>query len=129
MSRWRTPSRSRRDRGSVAVEYGLVLPALLLLVLGVIDTGRLVWTQTTLDRAVEAAARCGAIDTVKCATAPAVQSYAVGEAFGVSIESSAFTVTTASCGVSVSVTYPFKLIIPWIARTDLTLTAKACYPT
>lgn len=120
---------SRGERGSVAVEYGIVLPALLLLVLGLIDTGRLVWTQTTLDRAVEAAARCGAVDSVKCATAAAVQSYAVSEAYGLTIEASAFTVAAKTCGISVSAEYPFKLVIPWIARTDLTLAAEACYPT
>ena len=60
-----------RSSGSVAVEYGLLLPALLLLVLGVMDVGRLLWTQATLDRAVEAAARCAAVNTISCAsTAP-----------------------------------------------------------
>lgn len=117
-----------RERGSVAVEYGILLPALLLLVLGLIDVSRLVWTQTTLDRAVEAAARCGAVDSVKCGTAAAVQAYAAGEAYGMTIAATAFTVTSQSCGVSVSVQHPFELVIPWIARTDLTLTAEACYP-
>lgn len=118
----------KRQRGAVAVEYGIILPVFLLLVLGMIDTGRLLWAQTTLDRAVEAAARCGAIDSVNCGTAAQVQQRAVDEAYGLTIEISAFTVSTQACGVEVSGEYPFKLIVPWIARTDLTLRASGCYP-
>ena len=118
----------RRQGGAVALEYGIILPVFLMLVLGLIDTGRLLWTQTTLDRAVEAAARCGAVNTVACGTAAQVQQKAVDEAYGLTIETSSFTVSVRSCGVQVDADYPFKLIIPWIARTDLTLTASGCYP-
>ncbi|MGA7974726.1 MAG: TadE/TadG family type IV pilus assembly protein, partial [Pseudolabrys sp.] len=52
---------TNRRRGAVAIEYALILPALLLLVIGIIDTGRVLWTYTTLYRATEAAARCAAI--------------------------------------------------------------------
>jgi len=118
----------RRERGSVAIEYAIILPVFLVLVLGLMDTGRLIWTQTTLDRAVEAAARCASIDTAQCGTAAQVQSYAVGQAYGLTIESSAFTVITKACGISVAVEYPFQLVIPWIADDALTLIASACYP-
>lgn len=118
-----------RERGAVAIEYGIILPVLIVLVFGLIDTGRLIWTQTTLDRATETAARCGAVDAVQCGTAAQVRDHAASEAYGLQIEASAFTVAAKSCGVEVKAEYPFKLLIPWIARTDLTLTASACYPT
>lgn len=120
--------RQRQERGSVAVEYGIVLPAFLVLVLGMFDTAHLIWSQTTLDRAVEAAARCAAVDTVRCANVAAVQGVAVQEAYGLTVEASAFTVTAQACGVRVTADYPFQLVVPWIARTDMTLTAEACYP-
>lgn len=119
---------SERIRGAVAVEYGILLPAFLALVLGIMDTGRLLWTQTALDRAVEAAARCAAVDTIRCATAAQVQAYGADQAFGMTITSSAFSVSAAGCGMQVSAEYPFQLIIPWLARSELTLTATACYP-
>lgn len=125
----RLSGRLAGERGSVAVEYGIILPALLLLVLGIVDTGRLIWTQTTLDRAVEAAARCGAVDSVQCGTASQVRSYAVGQAYGLTIDSTAFSVAAKSCGVEVTAEYPFSLLIPWVASTELTLTAEACDPT
>ena len=118
----------RSERGVVAIEYGIILPVLLVLVLGTIDTGRLLWTQTTIDRSVEAAARCGAVNSIQCGTTSQVQAYAVAEAYGLKIASSAFTVSTKACGVQVAASYPFTLLIPWIARTQLTLKATACYP-
>ena len=50
-----------RRRGTAAIEYAIVLPVLLLFVLGIMDTGRLLWTYVTIYRATEAAARCAAI--------------------------------------------------------------------
>jgi len=40
----------------------------------------------------------------------------------------AFTAGTSGCTSGVQASVPFRLIIPWLARTSLTLTAKACYP-
>jgi Flp pilus assembly protein TadG len=125
--------RSKSDRrASVALEYGLIAPLLLVLVLGIIDTGRLIWTYTTLYRATEAAARCGAINDTACATAAQIQSYAVAESWGLIVSSSAFTVTTPTCGLQVSATYDFTSIVPGfdlVAPMGLvTLQATACYP-
>ena len=128
MGRLKMPWR-RSISGTAAIEFGLALPMLLLFVLGVMDVGRLIWTQTTLDRAVEAAARCAVVDTTNCGTATLTQSYAAGQAFGLTIASTAFTVTTPACGVQVAVSTPFTLIIPWIATSSITLAATACYPT
>lgn len=125
-------SRKRGKRGNVAIEYGLVLPMLLLFVLGIMDVSRLVWTYTTLWRAAEAAARCGAINTVACATTAQVQNVAVNEAWGLSVAVSNFTVTTPACGVQVQGTYDFNSIIPGIGVAApmglVTLQATACYP-
>jgi len=117
-------------RGSVAIEYALILPALLMLVFGIIDTGRVMWTYTTLYRATEAAARCAAINTVDCATDAQVQNRAVAEAWGLAIDASAFTITAAACGHEVKGAYDFQFIIP-LMNTPLgtvTLRATACYP-
>lgn len=118
-----------RSRGTVAIEFALLLPALLLFILGIADVGRLIWTQTTLDRAVEAAARCAVIDSTTCGTAALTQTYAAGQAFGLTIASTTFTVTTPSCGIQVAVSMPFTLIIPWLTTSSIALAATACYPT
>lgn len=125
--------RGLRDRrGTAAIEYGLILPALLLFIIGIIDLGRLSWTFTTLNRAVEAAARCGAVNLTDCGTTAQIQSRAVEEAWGLTIPASAFTVTKPACGVQVVASYDFVFAIPALVGVSplgtLTLGPKACYP-
>ncbi len=127
---------AHRQHGSVAIEYGLILPVLLLLVLGIVDTGRLLWSYATLSHAVDAAARCGAINASGCTTSAQVASYAVTEAYGLMLPSADFSVTAASCGVQVIGAMPFTFVIPWLgsaqpfgASNTITVSATACYPT
>ncbi|HJS61580.1 MAG TPA: TadE family protein [Pseudolabrys sp.] len=121
-------SRSCRQ-GTAAIEYAFVLPLLLALIFGIIDTGRVLWTKTTLARAVEAAARCGAINTTKCLTDAQIKANAVAEAWGLSIDASAFTVTRPVCGVRVQATYAFTFTIPLISSLGtISLDQTACYP-
>jgi len=124
----RIGKQSRFSSGAVLIEYAILLPALLLFVLGIMDVGRLIWMQTTLNRAVEAAARCGAINTTNCGTFTQIQSYAVTQAFGLTITSAAFTASTANCGVQVVASFPFVFVTPFIAPGTVTLAATACYP-
>lgn len=116
-------------RGAAAVEYALVLPALLLFTFGAMDVGRLLWTQTTLERAAEAAARCGAIDAATCGTISDIKTYAVGQAYGLPLTAGAFTVTLPACGVQVVADSSFTFVIPWIGTPAILLRATACYPT
>ncbi len=53
--------RTRRDRGAAAVEFALVLPVLLLIIFGIVDMGRMLYTKITLTQAAAAAARAAAI--------------------------------------------------------------------
>jgi Flp pilus assembly protein TadG len=116
------------------VEYAFVLPVLLLFVLGIMDTGRLIWTYATLNRATEAAARCGAVNTATCGTATQIQSYAVSEAYGLNIAAAAFTPTTVACGSQVGASFAFQFVIPWMGvspygtSNSVMLNATACYP-
>lgn len=122
--------------GTIAIEYGLILPVLLLLTLGIMDIGRLLWTYITLTRAAEAAARCAAVNTTLCGTSSAVQDYAVQQAWGLNdVTAAQFALTDASCGKQVTATYNFQFIIPWPGTASplgssnaITLSATACYP-
>jgi Flp pilus assembly protein TadG len=134
------------QRGSVAVQSAFVLPVLVLFVLGIMDTGRLLWTFATLHRASEAAARCGAIPATgtdpatgkayDCTTSSGTQNYAVLQAWGLTTTASVFTVSTPACGNQVAASYNFTFVIPWFyivpplgPSNSITLTATACYPT
>lgn len=131
---WLTRVRTRmrggapHTRGTVALEYAIILPVLLLMILGALDAGRVIWLQVTLERAVEAAARCAAINEIKCGSAAQIQSYAASQAYGTTIAATAFVAASASCGTSVKGTVPFTFAIPWVMRRKITLSATACYP-
>lgn len=118
--------------GAVAIEYALLLPIMLLFIVGLMDVGRLLWTYTTLNRAVEAAARCAAINTIECGATAQIQDRAVAEAWGLNIGTSAFTVSTPSCGVQVRGVFEFSFAIPGLATITplgtITLDATSCYP-
>jgi Flp pilus assembly protein TadG len=61
MMRRRSRSRKASDRGSVAVEFALVLPALLLILFGIIDFGRALNAQITLTGAAREGVRLAAL--------------------------------------------------------------------
>ena len=111
-----------------------VLPAFLALLLGVEEFGRALWTQSALQYAVEAAARCAAVDVSNCT--PDVATYASNQAFGLSIPASEFTYTaSASCGLTgyadgaqVTASHVFDPIVPNLVPISVTLTAKSCHP-
>lgn len=121
-----------KRRGNVAIEYGLILPVLLVFTFGLMDTGRLLWTVATLNRAAEAAARCAAINTTNCGTAAQIQARAVAEAWGLTITAAAFTITKPACGIQVDATYDFAFLTPglgaFVPLGIQTLSATACYP-
>jgi Flp pilus assembly protein TadG len=123
------------EAGSMVLEYGLILPVLLLLVFGTIEVGRLIWTYTTLVRATEASARCAAINPTACGTVAQIAGRAATEAWGLALEPSIFTSQTQPCGVQVRAIYTHSLLIPWPggsapqgAANGITLTVTACYP-
>lgn len=123
-------------RGSTVVEFAIVLPVLLMFLLGLIDCGRLLWSNATLAHAVATASRCAVVNTAACGTTTAIQSYAAATAWGLALSSSAFTVTKPTCGIQVAGTMTFTFFIPWLygsapygSSNAMTLNSVACYPT
>ena len=117
-----------RQRGAAAIEFAIILPILLLCVLGLIEFARAIWTQATLDHAVQAAARCAAIDPVTCGTVAQTQQYATTKAPGLTLPASVFTVTNPACGVQVAASLAFDFLVPELLPYSQTLNARACFP-
>lgn len=120
--------RRSRQRGTAVIEFAIILPILLLCVLGLIEFGRAIWTQATLDYAVQAAARCAAVDPLTCGTAAQTQQYATTKAPGLSLPASAFTVTNPACGVEVAASLAFDFLVPELLPYSQTFNARACFP-
>jgi Flp pilus assembly protein TadG len=102
------------------------LPVLLIFVLGIMDAGRLLWIYSTLYRAVEAAARCAAVNATACGTSTQIQNDAVQEAWGLKMSPASFSVSNPSCGVQVSSTYTFTFYTPGFGSVPLAM--SACVP-
>jgi hypothetical protein len=113
------------DRGNVAVEFALVLPALAMLVVGSLYASLLVYSAAGMHEAVEQAARCYSVNTSRCNSASATQTYAQNIYYGVS--SPTFIASTPLCGHQVSATLTFVLNAA-IASWNVPLTATACFP-
>jgi Flp pilus assembly protein TadG len=121
-------ARHCRQGGAAAVEFAIILPILLLCVLGLIEFGRAIWTQATLDYAVQAAARCAAVDPLTCGTAAQTQQYATTRAPGLSLPAAVFTLTTAACGAQVTASLAFDFLVSALLPYSQTLSATACFP-
>lgn len=114
--------------GTAVLEMAIVLPMLLLFILGLAEFGRLIWTRSTLNYAVQSAARCAALGTSACASAAQIKSVVVAAAPGLRLNADNVAVATLSCGVQVSATLPFQFAAPTFLPYAVVLTASACYP-
>jgi Flp pilus assembly protein TadG len=121
----RQPGLTLCERGTAAVEFALVLPALVMLLVGGLYTGLLMYSVAGLHSAVEQAARCYSVDASQCGSAAAAQAYAQNHYYGVS--SPTFIASTAPCGHQVSATLAFVLDAG-MTRWSVPLTATACFP-
>jgi Flp pilus assembly protein TadG len=119
--------RLARDRGgAAAVEFALVLPVAAVMLLGGIWVGLLVFSLSSMDYAVQSAARCMAVDANACGSTSATQTYARGLYSGPAI-SPVFSASASGCGHTVTATADFDLdILPGAAAVPLSV--SACYP-
>jgi Flp pilus assembly protein TadG len=115
--------RSRDDRGAAAVEFALVLPVLILLVLGLIEFSRVFNTQISISNAAREGARTMAIEndpgvarTAAISAAPSVNP---------SISADDIAVSPGDCvagaTVTVTITYTVELLSGYFG-TEIPLT-------
>ena len=111
--------------GTAAVEFAFVMPAFLALVIGAITASILLYSNVSLQKAVEAGARCFSVNATECASASAAQTYAKGQYRG--INSPIFTASTPSCGHQVAGTVTIQ-IEAVVTNISVPLSATACFP-
>jgi Flp pilus assembly protein TadG len=131
--RWiRSGRRVRRlvldRRGSVGVEFALVAPALCMVIYGAMEFGRMAWTQSALNFAVEEAARCASVTPSVCGTSTQIATYAASEIAPGYVPASAFTGTTAACGHQVTASFAYPFVATGLFSMTPTLSATACFP-
>lgn len=128
----------RRSDGSVSVEFAIVGPVFLLMVLGIIVAALMLWSKAAIQSAAAQTARCVALSSADCANPTAYVS-TVMDTWGASGFLRAVTVSVApntACDkpngryASVTVTGIENLGVGYVSQfANITLTARACFPT
>ncbi|AVA24572.1 TadE family protein [Rhizobium sp. NXC24] len=129
--------------GASAVEFALVAPVFFLMLFGMIELGRLLWTSHALHDTAIATARCMGIPQTECEdggtySASKAAAFARSTATGwfVGLDDASVTLDhDASChglaGFSqVKITYQFITVVPDLLMSlsgGTNLTADACY--
>lgn len=123
-------------RGATVVEFALIAPVLFLVMFGIIEGSRMVWTRQTLEEVAYATARCMSVDTA-CATQSDQQTYATTQAggYGVTIVAAdvAPQINVACNGFAgsskVTITHTFDSVLDgMVPGFSGSLTAESCFP-
>jgi Flp pilus assembly protein TadG len=126
--------------GATMVEFAIAASLFLLLILGVVEGGRGLWTMNALNYAVQQAARCASINATACGNQTDIQAFAIHVSAAL-VPNATFSVgqysdysCTTTTGVAaqvkakkVSASYLMKLHIPFVSMQP-TLAASSCFP-
>ena len=114
------------EKGSSAVELGIILSVFISMMFGIINVAIVLWTLSSLHYAAETAARCAAVGSSSCADPAAC---ALSHYNGVSLGgTNPFSYSATGCGHTVTASYTYSLVIPMIGTYSLPLSAAACSP-
>ena len=117
----------RNDRGSSAVQFGIIAPMLVLLTLGLIDIGQLGLASTSIRYATSEAARFAiahGAQSKEPTTDDAIKTFAVSRAIGVPLQTSDVTIirdpndNEPGSKVTVSINYTIDLFISGLMPID-----------
>lgn len=120
-------TRLRSERGAAAVEFAIVAPMLVFLLLGIVEFSKVMMVQSSLS----AAARDGARAVTLGGTVGAAQAVAQTAATSVALATSQITVSgdcvgkTSATTVTVTVKYTQPVLYDVLSGAGVTLTGKA----
>ncbi|RMD81394.1 MAG: hypothetical protein D6815_11910 [Candidatus Dadabacteria bacterium] len=123
----------RRQRGTSLVEFALLIPVFMMIVVGIVDLGRAVWAKSSLGYLAGETARYAAMHSARSndpATAGDISKYVEQRAVGLNPKHLKVATTWAPNNapggvVRINLTYDFRFITPLIPTDQLTLTANA----
>jgi Flp pilus assembly protein TadG len=110
------PLRKRRnaDRGQALVEFALVIPIFILLLVGLFDIGRAVWNYNTVANAAREAVRVAVVNQDQTAVRTAAKE--AGVSLGLTdADITLVPCANQECPYSVTVTYDYEPATPLIS--------------
>jgi Flp pilus assembly protein TadG len=124
----RVPLAFRRDsRGTAAIEFAMVIPAFIMLIVGGFYAAGFYFAATSMQYAIDAGARCASINTATCPDTTSTLNYVKAHFAAASEVTPTFTASVATCGHNVtgSVTY---VLDTGLQTINIPISASACYP-
>src|ERR1700739_4131948 len=117
----------KNNRGATAVEFALAALPVMLFILGIIQTAWILWVDNLLHVSVDAAARCGAVNstTIPCSGLGLTNMRSAANLVFEPLSGATFSNNSSCGGAGLIGTYPVSIVFV----VNLTLTAKSCYPT
>ncbi len=109
------PIRRSRERGAAVVEFALVLPLLLMLVLGAIDWGWYFYTREVVTNAAREGARAGSVSAVGTDAITAASSAATTYLSNLSLTGGSVNATTPDVTVGATVTHTVRVVVTFPA--------------
>ncbi|HEY2827625.1 MAG TPA: TadE/TadG family type IV pilus assembly protein [Pirellulales bacterium] len=113
------------ERGTTAVEFAIVAPVFIVLLVGMLYLCLSLLLVGSLHYAVEEGARCASVRTTVCTDATSTVSYTKSRYFGPSAPT--FTYAAAACGNSVSASINYVMNLG-LKQFTVPITATACFP-
>jgi Flp pilus assembly protein TadG len=115
------------QQGTTAVEFGIIAPVLIALLVGTMALCVALFLIGSLHFAVEDGARCASVKTTICSDAATTVAYTQSRYFGPNGVSPTFTYAAAACGNSVSASINYSMNVGF--RTFvIPISATACFP-
>ncbi len=111
------PIRRSRERGAAVVEFALVLPLLLMLVLGAIDWGWYFYTREVVTNAAREGARAGSVSAVGTDAITAASSAATTYLSNLSLTGGSVNATTPDVTVGATVTHTVRVVVTFPASS------------
>ena len=116
----------RDERGTTAVEFAIIAPVFIALLIGTMVLCVALLLVGSLHFAVEDGARCASVKTTICSDAATTVAYTQSRYFGPAV-SPTFTYAAAACGNSVSASISYSMDVGF--RTFVVpISATACFP-
>ena len=113
-------------QGTTAVEFAIVAPVFIALLIGTLALCIALFLIGSLHFAVEDGARCASVKTTICLDGPTTVAYTQSRYFGPNV-SPTFTYAAAACGNSVTASISYSMNVGF--RTLLIpISATACFP-
>jgi Flp pilus assembly protein TadG len=117
----------RQERsGTTAVEFAIIAPVFILLILGTVALCFALFLVGSLHFAVEDGARCASVKTTICTDATSTIAYTQSRYLGPNV-SPTFTFASAACGNSVTAAVSYSMDIG-LKKFVIPISATACFP-